>query len=106
MHSTGKALVPSKKWYSVISFKWTNDKWKYRERRLPLYINDPDVKRSPFKQLHSNESEKYLSTQIAVDGNMKDQILKLREKEKTGMHTSQLAMFLGKTHGLHSTLLL
>lgn len=84
LHLTGGAIVPSKSYWTLVDFKWENDRWKYKkisDAPGELYLKDPNMRNpTSIKRLEPSDVEEMLGVFLAGDGNNKKQIKKLRQK--------------------------
>jgi hypothetical protein len=82
--ATGGALVPSKSYWYLLDFVWSNGKWSYRsitDRPGDIYIQDSDgSKVMLITRLEPSEAHQTLGIMIAMDGNCKAEIVHLRGK--------------------------
>ena len=82
LHASGGALVPSKSYWYLISFKWHNDRWTYRtiaDTPGSLAIFDTNRTRVTLDRLEASEARETLGVCLAMDGNQQAEYEKLRQ---------------------------
>jgi hypothetical protein len=81
---TGGALVPSKSYWYLIHFQFTNNRWKYASiEDTPGNLTIRNVSgslRVPLERLEVSEARETLGVFIAMDGNQEQQTAELRLK--------------------------
>ena len=72
-----------KSWCYIIDFKWTGNKWEYRNKddvHGDYYLFDKNKRKEVLKQLDVSEASETLGVHLSPDGNDRVQRKKLREK--------------------------
>ena len=80
LHTIGDALVPSKRGFVAIDFKWKNGRWYYVENDTRLYMEYHNQQEEILTQLQHHEVKKMLGIYVTADGNNKMQVEILRGK--------------------------
>jgi hypothetical protein len=83
VQATGGALVPSKSYWYLLDFVWTQGKWKYKSiQAMPgdITIRGVDGIRVTLERLDPSEARETLGVHIAMDGNWREEIRVLKEK--------------------------
>jgi hypothetical protein len=84
LRASGGALVPSKSYWYLIHFQFTNNRWKYASiEDTPGNLTIRDVSgslRVPLERLEVSEARETLGVFIAMDGNQEQQTAELRLK--------------------------
>ena len=82
---SGGAIVPTRRWYGLISFKWTDGEWNYGKElgNVEISVNDTKGTESQLKILESHEANRMLGVFLAIDGNNKVQIQHMRKVAET-----------------------
>ena len=87
LRATGGALVPSKSYWYAINFRWNGGNWIYRSiLDMPSKILITGVKKGQRKVLTRHEpsvGKETLGVVQAMDGNNRDEILRIRKKDET-----------------------
>jgi hypothetical protein len=86
IRATGGALVPSKSFWYLVDFQWDGTDWIYRDTAdMPASISVRNTAGTAYEELtrkNPNESEVTLGVGLAVDGNAKGQVAKLKDAVK------------------------
>jgi hypothetical protein len=81
---TGDVLQPSKCFYSIISFKWTNGEWKYANNlvrdELGMSMPLPGGGKAAISHKSINHAKKTLDAMTSSDGNSATSIHMMQEK--------------------------
>ena len=83
LRATGGALRVDKSAWYLIDFRWTNNNWVYASKTdMPgdILVRDADGERKALQRLEPHEAIETLGIYIAMDGNPKAEVKKLREK--------------------------
>ena len=83
LRATGGALRVDKSYWYLIDFKWVNNRWMdVSKTDLPgdILVQDADGKTKILPQLNPHEANETLGIFIAMDGNQKAEVIKLRAK--------------------------
>ena len=109
LRATGGALRVDKSYWYLIDFKWKNDDWQYTSiEDIPgnITVRDADGQIKILPRLEPHDANETLGIFIAMDGNPKKQVEKLRGKAeefaehvRTGFLTREEAW-----HALNSTI--
>jgi hypothetical protein len=86
IRATGGALVPSKSFWYLVDFQWDGTDWIYWDTAdMPASISVRNTAGTAYEELtckNPNESEVTLGVGLAVDGNAKGQVAKLKDAVK------------------------
>ena len=89
--ATGGALQPSKCFYSVISFEWSNGEWKYsnnnKKEEFGITVPLPGGKEAPIDHKSVDHAEKTLGAMTAPDGDSAGSIQMMQEKAQAWINT-------------------
>ena len=77
---SGGALVPSKSWYGLVDFEWTDGEWNYKEHLEDAQVSIADLNgdETQLQILEPHEAKKILGIFLAMDGNNETQIDHMR----------------------------
>ena len=110
LRATGGALRVDKSAWYLIDFKWINNKWSYATKAdIPgdIHVRDADGDMKVLQRLEPKDAIETLGIFIAMDGNQKAEVAKLRSKAvefaeqvRTGFVTRDEAW-----HALNSTIM-
>ena len=81
LRATGGAIVPSKSFWYLIGFQWTEGTWQYKdEHEAPatLSVKDCDGNVVQLERLPPHTARRTLGVRLAPDGNNKEEIQHLR----------------------------
>jgi hypothetical protein len=82
--ATGGVLQPSKCFYSIISFKWTNGKWKYAKNNIGgnfgITVLLPGGGKAAISHKGISHAEKTLGAMTSPDGDSSASIQMMRDK--------------------------
>ena len=80
--TTGGALVPSKCWSWIMSFKWNKDRSEYDTQEGTMTVKDAKDNTLPMEILPPHQAKEMLGVRLAPDGNHKEQFNSLKKKMK------------------------
>jgi hypothetical protein len=82
--ATRGVLQPSKCFYSIIPYMWTNGEWKYTDNALKgefgITIPDPDSSKAAIRHKNIEHAEKTLGAMTSPDGNSYASIQMMQDK--------------------------
>lgn len=110
LRATGGALRVDKSCWYLIDFVWTNNKWRYASKTdVPgdILVRDADDRQKILPRLEPHVANETLGIFLAMDGNQKAEVTKLRQK--TSVFAEQIRTgFIQRDeawHALNSTIL-
>jgi hypothetical protein len=82
--ATGGVLHPSKCFYSIISFEWTNSKWRYAKNNIHgeygITVPLPGGKKAAISHKSVSHAEKTLGAMTSPDGSSSTSIRMMQDK--------------------------
>ena len=82
LHASSDALVPSKSYWYLASFKWSKDCWSHHTTaKTPgdLTMYDPNCQCVILTWLESLEAQETLGIFLSMDGNQQSEFTKLQQ---------------------------
>jgi hypothetical protein len=89
--ATGGALQPSKCFYSVISFEWSNGEWKYsnndKKEEFEITVPLPGGKEEPIDHKSVDHAKKTLGAMTSPNGDSSASLALIKEKAQTWINS-------------------